>query len=98
MPVGRCSSKLSGHELQAKSKKSQPLSGAPRGSIPYQTAYGAESKDPGDACWQMLFQAFQPRTTSQIKKVTSSERSASQIHLGGIVELFGSESPQRGYD
>jgi hypothetical protein len=27
MPVGRCSSKLSGHELQAKSKKSQALSG-----------------------------------------------------------------------
>ncbi len=26
MPVGRCSSKLSGHELQAKSKKSQALS------------------------------------------------------------------------
>jgi hypothetical protein len=27
----------------------------------------------------MLFQAFRPRTTSQIKKVTSSERSASKI-------------------
>ena len=35
----------------------------------------AKSKDPGDARWQMLFQAFRPRTTSQIKKVTSSERS-----------------------
>jgi hypothetical protein len=30
----------------------------------------AKSKDPGDICWQMLFQAFRPRTTSQIKKVT----------------------------
>jgi len=75
MLAGRCSSKLSNHELQAKSKKSQALSEAPRRSIPYQMAYGAESKDPGDACWQMLFQAFQPRTTSQIKKVTSSDRS-----------------------
>jgi hypothetical protein len=37
-------------------------------------AYGAQSKDPGDACWQMLFRAFQPQTTGQIKKVTSSER------------------------
>ena len=26
-------------------------------------------------CWQMLFPAFQPQTTGQIKKVTSSERS-----------------------
>ena len=60
-------------------RKTVILSEAPRGSIPYQTAYGAESKDPSDACWQMLFQAFQPRTTSQIKKVTSSERSASQM-------------------
>ncbi len=31
-------------------------------------------RDPGDACWQMLFRAFQPQTTGQIKKVTSSER------------------------
>jgi hypothetical protein len=28
--------------------------------------------NPGDACWQMLFRAFQPQTTGQIKKVTSS--------------------------
>src|SRR5271154_7035493 len=40
----------------------------------------AKSKDPGDARWQMLFQAFRPRTTCQIKKVTSSERSAAQIY------------------
>jgi hypothetical protein len=31
------------------------LSGAPRRSIAQRTAYGAESKDPGDACWQMFF-------------------------------------------
>src|SRR6202040_3745185 len=30
--------------------------------------------NPGDACWQMLFRAFQPQTTGQIKKVTSFER------------------------
>jgi hypothetical protein len=40
----------------------------------------AKSKDPGDACWQMLFQAFQPRTTCQIKKVTSSERTRISCH------------------
>jgi hypothetical protein len=32
-------------------------------------------RNPGDACWQMLFRAFQPQTTGQIKKVTSSDRS-----------------------
>ena len=37
--------------------------------------YGAESKDPGDACWQVLFGEFQPQTTREIKKVTASERS-----------------------
>src|ERR1700735_1997740 len=42
--------------------------------------YGAKSKDPGDACWQMLFGAFRPQTTREIKKVTASERSASQIY------------------
>jgi hypothetical protein len=31
------------------------------------TAYGAESKDPGCAYQQMLFGAFQPQATSQIK-------------------------------
>src|ERR1700722_6251846 len=51
------------------------LSEAPRGSIAQRTAYGAQSKDPGDACWQMLFRAFQPQTTGQIKKATSSDRS-----------------------
>jgi hypothetical protein len=36
--------------------------------------YGAESKDPGNASWQTRFQAFRPRTTGPIKKVTSSWR------------------------
>jgi hypothetical protein len=31
--------------------------------------------NPGDAYWQMFFEAFQPQTTNQINKVTSSERS-----------------------
>jgi hypothetical protein len=30
--------------------------------------YGAESKDPGDACWQMLLGAFRPQTTTEDKK------------------------------
>ena len=37
------------------------LSEAPRRSIAKRTAYGAESKDPGDACWQMFFRAFRPQ-------------------------------------
>ena len=39
MPVGRCSSKLSGHELQAKSKKAQAPSGA-EGSAVLRTIRG----------------------------------------------------------
>src|SRR5882724_5597772 len=31
-------------------------------------------RNPGDACWQMLFGAFRPQTIRKIKKVTSSER------------------------
>src|SRR5580704_7264989 len=42
---------------------------------------GAESKDPGDACWQMLFRAFQPQTTSEIKRVpVPSEAKGSVVH------------------
>src|SRR5580704_7945375 len=40
-----------------------------------QRLYGAESKDPGDACWQMLLGAFRPQTTTEDKKITTSERS-----------------------
>ena len=32
------------------------------------TAFGAESKDPGDACWQMLLKAFRPRSSPEYKK------------------------------
>jgi hypothetical protein len=44
------------------------LSEAPRRSIAYRKVYGAESKDPGAACWQMLFGAFRPRTIRRVKK------------------------------
>jgi len=54
------------------------LSEAPRRSIAYRRVYGAESKDPGDACWQMLFGAFRPRTIRRVKKVTSSEQATSR--------------------
>ena len=40
----------------------------------------ARIKDPGDACWQMLLGAFRPQTTTEDKKVTNSERSASRIY------------------
>ncbi len=49
---------------------------APRTSIASQRVYGAESKDPGDACWQVLFGAFRPQTTREIKKVTASQDDA----------------------
>jgi hypothetical protein len=39
------------------------LSEALRISIANRELHGAESKDPGDACWQMLLRAFRPRTT-----------------------------------
>jgi hypothetical protein len=42
------------------------LSEAPRRSIAERAVYGAESKDPGDACWQMLFGAFQPQTSIEV--------------------------------
>jgi hypothetical protein len=48
------------------------LSEAPRSSITYQRAYGAKPKDHGDACWQVLFGAFRPQATREIKKVTAS--------------------------
>jgi hypothetical protein len=31
--------------------------------------------NPGDACWQMLLGAFRPQTTTEDKKITTSERS-----------------------
>jgi hypothetical protein len=51
------------------------LSEALRGSIASRELYGAESKDPGDACWQMLLGAFRPQTTTENKKVTISDHS-----------------------
>jgi hypothetical protein len=43
------------------------LSGAPRRSIAYRGVYRAESKDLGDARWQMLLGAFRPQTTTEDK-------------------------------
>src|SRR6266700_960659 len=44
------------------------LSEALRRSIANKGLYSAESKDPGDACWQMLLGAFRPQTTPEDKK------------------------------
>ena len=57
------------------SHKTVILSEAPRGSIASQRVYSAESKDPGDACWQMLLGAFRPQTIPEDKNVTNSNRS-----------------------
>jgi hypothetical protein len=51
------------------------LSEALRKSIANRGLHSAESKDPGDACWQMLSGAFRPQTTPEDKKVTDSDRS-----------------------
>jgi hypothetical protein len=48
------------------------LSEALRGSIANKGLYGAESKDPDDACWQMLLGAFRPQTTMEHDKATNS--------------------------
>ncbi len=36
--------------------------------LSHNRGFYARSRDPGDACWQMLFGAFRPQTTREIKK------------------------------
>jgi hypothetical protein len=48
------------------------LSEALRRSIANRGLYRAESKDLGDACWQMLLGAFRPQTTTEDKKSQTS--------------------------
>jgi hypothetical protein len=47
-------------------QKAVILSEAPADLSDIRGFYGAESKDPGSACWQMLFGAFRPQTTEKI--------------------------------
>ena len=64
-------------------KKAVILSEALRGSIGHRKLYARSRRacpehsrgDPGDARWQMLLRAFRPRTKTEDKKVTNSERS-----------------------
>jgi hypothetical protein len=44
------------------------LSEALRRSIASRGLYSAESKDPGDACWQLLLGAFRPQTPTVAKR------------------------------
>ena len=53
--------------LQAPQQNRHPERSARR-SITNRGLYGAESKDPGDACWQMLLGAFRPQTTPEDKR------------------------------
>src|ERR1700722_7856362 len=39
----------------------------PRRSVASRTAYARSRGNPGDVCWQMLFQAFQQRNSSEIE-------------------------------
>src|ERR1700729_886351 len=58
------------------------LSEALRRSIANRGLYSAESKDPGDACWQMLLGAFRPQTTPEDKnhKLRGSRATAVPLH------------------
>ena len=67
------------HQLYSPPRQIVILSEALCRSISNRELYGAESKDLGDACSQMLLGAFRPQATTQDKKVTGSERSASQM-------------------
>ena len=40
----------------------------------HQRALRRKVEGPGDVCWQMLFGAFRPQTTREIKKDTASDR------------------------
>jgi hypothetical protein len=61
MPVGRCSSKLSGHELQAKSKKSQAPSAA-EGSAVRRTIPGNVFRQSAAYWRDLLFSLHDPTT------------------------------------
>jgi hypothetical protein len=55
------------------------LSEALRRSTANRELYGAESKDPGDACWQMLLGTFRPQATTEDKKVTNFDHSEAEV-------------------
>src|ERR1700722_7987840 len=53
-----------------KTRKIEKVTGSERSASRIyreQRAYGAESKDPGDANWQMLLGVFRPRTAKEVK-------------------------------
>jgi hypothetical protein len=71
------------------------LSEALRRSIANREFYGAESKDPGDACWRMLLRAFRPRTAKDNKKsqprrisTRRSTRQDAQINYLSTLSIF----------
>jgi hypothetical protein len=68
MLVARCSSQLSGHQNDQRNQKVTTSERSDSQIYRIQGLYGAESKDPGNASWQMLFGAFRPQTTTEDKK------------------------------
>jgi hypothetical protein len=72
-------SRLKSPEGTAETLSTLPQSRHPersaRRSIAKRGPYRAESKDPGEACWQLFLGAFRPQTTPEDKRVTDSERS-----------------------
>jgi len=79
MIVGRCSSKLSSHKIQSKSKKSQALSGARHRFIGETALGGAESKDPGGAYLAHAVQAFST-TEARIWRPRAGAQKEAQPH------------------
>jgi hypothetical protein len=64
------------------------LSEALRRSIANRELYGAESKDPGDACWQMLLGAFRPQTTTEDKNSQTPGKPRDLRFRGPFMEMF----------
>jgi hypothetical protein len=64
------------------------LSEALRRSIANRELYSAESKDPGDACWQMLLGAFRPQTTTEDKNSQTPGKPRDLQFRGPFMEMF----------
>src|SRR5882757_3553062 len=69
------------------------LSEALRRSIANRGLYGAESKDPGDACWQMLLGAFRPRTAKEDTKSQPPSKAEGSAVLPSSPGRVGNKCP-----
>ena len=91
--VGRCSSELSSYKLQAKSKKSQALSEAPRRSTAYQRVLWRGVEGPRRCLLADALRSFPATNYREIEKVTDSERSRPVSACRGGICSSPSSSP-----